>query len=125
MIDHISVVLVDDHALVRETLRCILEGYGNVTVVGEASNGRDAVDAVETLQPTIVVMDVHMPFMNGVEATACIKARHPRIVIIGLSVSTEQEVHAAMIRAGAAVLIPKEAACEQLHSAIELAVQGK
>lgn len=121
----IPVLLVDDHALVREALRRILERYGDVIVVGEASNGKEAVDAVETLLPTIVVMDIHMPFMNGIEATARIKARHPRISVIGLSVSTEKEHHAAMMAAGAAVLIPKEAACERLHSVIKLAVQGK
>jgi DNA-binding NarL/FixJ family response regulator len=120
----IPVLLVDDHALVREALRRILEGYGDVIVVGEASNGKEAVDAVETLLPTIVVMDIHMPFMNGIEATARIKARHPRISVIGLSVSTEQEHHAAMMAAGAVVLIPKEAACERLHSVIKLAAQG-
>jgi DNA-binding NarL/FixJ family response regulator len=120
-----SVVLVDDHALVRTALRCILEGYGDVTVVGEASNGRDAIDAVAMLQPIVVVMDIHMPFMNGIEATARIKARHPRVSVIGLSVSTERELHVAMTEAGALRLIPKETACEQLHSTISLAVQGK
>jgi DNA-binding NarL/FixJ family response regulator len=121
----ISVVLVDDHTGVRGVLRSILQGYGDVAVVGEASNGKDAVEAVEALHPTIVVMDIHMPFMNGIEATACIKGRHPSISIIGLSVNVEREVHAAMLRAGAAVIIPKEAAWEQLHSAIQLAVQGQ
>lgn len=120
----IPVLLVDDHALVREALRRILEGYGDVMVVGEASNGKEAVDAVETLLPTIVVMDINMPFMNGIEATARIKARHPRISVIGLSVSTEQEHHAAMMAAGAEVLIPKEAACDRLHSVIKRAAQG-
>lgn len=121
----ISVVLVDDHTGVREVLRSILQGYGDVAVVGEASNGKDAVEAVEALHPTIVVMDIHMPFMNGIEATACIKGRHPSISVIGLSVNVDQEVHAAMLRAGAAVIIPKEAAWEQLHFAIQLAVQDQ
>ena len=121
----ISVVLVDDHTGVREVLRSILQGYGDVAVVGEASNGKDAVEAVEALHPTIVVMDIHMPFMNGIEATACIKGRHPSISVIGLSVNVEREVHAAMLQAGAAVIIPKEAAWEQLHFAIQLAVQDQ
>lgn len=121
----ISVVLVDDHTGVREVLRSILQGYGDVAVVGEASNGKDAVEAVEALHPTIVVMDIHMPFMNGIEATARIKGRHPSISVIGLSVNVEREVHAAMLQAGAAVIIPKEAAWEQLHSAIQLAVQSQ
>jgi DNA-binding NarL/FixJ family response regulator len=120
----ISVLLVDDHALVREALRRILEGYGDVIVVGEASNGKEAVDAVEMLLPTTVVMDINMPFMNGIEATARIKARHPRISVVGLSVSTAQEHHAAMMAAGAAVLIPKEAASERLHSVIMMTVPG-
>lgn len=121
----VSVLLVDDHALVREALRRILERYGDVRVIGEASNGKEAIDAVETLLPTIVVMDINMPVMNGIEATACIKARHPCISVIGLSANTDPEHHAAMMAAGAAVLIPKEAACERLHSEIKLAVCGK
>ncbi|MBD0315237.1 MAG: response regulator [Nitrospiraceae bacterium] len=120
-----SVLLVDDHALVREALRRILEGYGDMIVVGEASNGKEAVDAVEMLLPTIVVMDISMPCMNGIEATARIKARHPRISVIGLSVTTEPDHHTAMMAAGATALIPKEAACDRLHSAIKQAVQGK
>jgi DNA-binding NarL/FixJ family response regulator len=125
MMQLISVVLVDDHPLVRETLRGILEDYGDVTVVGEASNGIDAVDAVDLLQPNIVVMDIHMPFMNGIVATACIKASHPYTSVIGLSVSMDRDIHGAMIGAGADVVIAKETAYEQLHSAIKLAVQGK
>lgn len=125
MMHLISVVVVDDHALVRKTLRSILEDYPDLTVVGEASNGREAVDVVERFQPTIVIMDIDMPVMNGIEATTKIKAHHPDILVIGLSVTTQRDFQAAMIQAGAAMIIPKEAACEQLHSAIELAVQGK
>ena len=125
MMHLISVVVVDDNALVRKTLRSILEGYPDLTVVAEASNGREAVEVVESFKPTIVVMDINMPVMNGIEATTKIKAHHPDILVIGLSVATQREFHLAMIRAGAAMLIPKEAAGEQLHSAITLAVHGQ
>ena len=111
-------LLVDDDEPVRKALRSVLEGYPDVVVIGEASNGREAVEAVEMLQPTIVVMDINMPVMNGIEATIQIKAHHPDILVIGLSVTTQPEVHSAMIQVGAEVLIPKEAAYEQLHSAI-------
>lgn len=121
----IDVLLVDDQAPVRQALRNVLERHPDLAIIGEAGNGREAVEAVEILQPTIVVMDIIMPVMNGIEATALIKVRHPRIVVIGLSVSTEQEHHAAMMAAGATILIPKEAASEELHSAIKLALQGK
>jgi DNA-binding NarL/FixJ family response regulator len=121
----IHVVLVDDHTMVREGLRSILEGYDNVTVVGEASNGREAVEAVEMLQPTIVVMDINMPIMNGIEATTFIKARHPHVTVIGLSVNAQKENKVRMTAAGAAALISKEDAFEELHAAIEQAIQRR
>ena len=92
-----------------------------VTEGSQASNGRDAIDAVETLKPAIVLMDISMPMINGIEATARITARHPHIAIIGLSVDNNPEQLAAMTRAGATLLLLKDMACEQLHSAITLA----
>jgi DNA-binding NarL/FixJ family response regulator len=118
----IDVLLVDDHAPIRAALRSVLECCPDVNVIGEAGNGRDAIDAVETLKPAIVVMDISMPMMNGIEATARILARHPHIAIIGLSVDANPEQLAAMTRAGATLLLLKDMAGEQLHSAITLAV---
>jgi DNA-binding NarL/FixJ family response regulator len=118
----IDVLLVDDHAPIRAALRSVLELYPDVHVIGEASNGRDAIEAVETLKPTIVVMDISMPIMNGIEATARIMARYPSIIIIGLSVDSNADQLAAMVQAGAALLLLKDMACEQLHSVIKQAV---
>jgi CheY-like chemotaxis protein/two-component sensor histidine kinase len=114
----IRVLLVDDHAMVRQGLRSVLEGYADIEVIGEASNGEEAVAMTERLRPSLVLMDINMPKMNGVDATAHIKTRHPEIVVIGLSVQAGHEPHLAMLKAGATRLLTKEAAVDQLHHAI-------
>jgi PAS domain S-box-containing protein len=114
----IRVLLVDDHAMVRQGLRSVLDAYPDVEVVGEASNGEEAVQMVERLRPSLVVMDINMPKMNGVEATAMIKARYPDTIVIGLSVQTGEEAQRAIIKAGAVVLLTKEAAVDELYRTI-------
>ncbi len=114
----IRVLLVDDHAMVRQGLRAVLESYPDVDVVGEAWNGEEAVARVEQLQPSIVVMDINMPKMNGIKATAQITSRFPGIIVIGLSVQAGGENEVAMRNAGAAMLLTKEAAVEELYRAI-------
>jgi CheY-like chemotaxis protein len=114
----IRVLLVDDHAMVRQGLRAVLESYPDVEVVGEAGNGEEAVAQVEGLQPTIVVMDINMPKMNGIKATSQITSRFPGSIVIGLSVQTGGENEVAMRNAGAVRLLTKEAAVEELYKAI-------
>jgi CheY-like chemotaxis protein len=114
----IRVLLVDDHAMVRQGLRAVLESYPDVEVVGEASDGEEAVAQVEGLQPTIVVMDINMPKMNGIKATSQITSRFPGSIVIGLSVQAGGENEVAMKQAGAAMLLTKEAAVEELYKAI-------
>lgn len=111
----IRVLLVDDHAMMRQGLRAMLEGYEDVQVVGEAVDGKDAVRLAEKFNPAIVVMDINMPTMNGIEATREIKARHPNIAVIGLSVNAGDDNRDAMAKAGAATLLTKEAAVEHLY----------
>jgi DNA-binding NarL/FixJ family response regulator len=111
----IRVLLVDDHAMMRQGLRAMLDGYEDVQVVGEATDGLDAVRMVEQLRPRIVVMDINMPKMNGIEATREITSRHHSSIVIGLSVNAGDDNYDAMIQAGAATLITKEAAVDQLH----------
>ncbi len=118
------VLIADDHAMVRQGLRSVLEAFPNVNVIGEASNGQEAVDLTEQLRPSAVVMDINMPCMNGIEATAKIKTRHPDIVVIGMSVNASVDNHDAMRTAGASMLLTKEAAVDQLHGAIQRAVHG-
>jgi DNA-binding NarL/FixJ family response regulator len=115
----IRVLLVDDHAMMRQGLRTVLDGYVDFEVVGEAQDGHEAIAAVEELRPTVVVMDLQMPNKNGFEATAAIKARHPDIIIIGLSVNADADNAEAMRKAGAAMLLTKEAAVKQLYTAIQ------
>jgi CheY-like chemotaxis protein len=112
------VLLVDDHAMVRQGLRSVLDAYADLHVVGEAQDGSEAVTLVEELRPHVVVMDINMPKMSGIEATARIKAYWPDILVIGISVNTDDDNRAAMKRAGAAVLLTKEAAVDELYAVI-------
>ena len=111
----VRVLLVDDHAMVREGLRSVLDSYDDVEIVGEASNGQDAVALVEQLRPALVVMDINMPGMNGIEATAHIRRTYPEIQVIGLSVNASGNNVQAMLKAGAVLLLTKEAACNELY----------
>ncbi|HJT20339.1 MAG TPA: PAS domain S-box protein [Nitrospira sp.] len=119
----IRVLLVDDHGMVRQGLRSMLETYPDVEVIGEASDGEEAVARVEQWQPAVVVMDINMPKMNGIDATAAIKLRHPDVIVIGLSVNAAGETEHAMLKAGAALLLTKEAAVDELHRAIRRSVE--
>ncbi|MGZ8365573.1 MAG: PAS domain S-box protein [Nitrospira sp.] len=114
----VRVLLVDDHAMVRQGLRAVLDAYADLHVVGEAHDGAEAVKLAEELGPQVVVMDINMPRMNGIEATTQIKARWPETRVIGISVNTGDGNSAAMKRAGAAIVLPKDTAVDQLHDAI-------
>ena len=120
----IRVLLVDDHTMMREGLRSVLDAHPDVTVVGEAVDGEAAVVAAEELQPTLIVMDINMPKMNGIEATAQITSRYPHIIVIGLSVNAGDANEKAMKEAGAVMLLTKEAAVDELYEAIQTAVKG-
>jgi DNA-binding NarL/FixJ family response regulator len=121
----IRVLLVDDHARVRAALRDLLESYPNLTLVGEASNGEEAVRLVKDLSPSVVVMDINMPKLNGIDATIRIKTSYPHVVIVGLSVSTSDAHRRAMTAAGATTLISKYMAVEQLYVQIQTAINGR
>ena len=114
----IGVVLVDDHAMIREGLRAVLANFPDIVLMGEAADGEEAVMLVRQVQPSVVVMDINMPKLNGIQATARIKAQFPYIVVIGLSVNADSENQDAMKRAGAARLLTKEAAVNELYRAI-------
>lgn len=119
----IRVLLVDDHAMVRQGLRSVLDTHPDMEVVGEAWNGKEAVALVRKLQPAVVIMDINMPGMTGIEATANIKAEFPSVVVIGLSVNAEADNQEAMKRAGAEKLLTKEAAVDRLYQAIQSALK--
>ena len=110
--------------MVRQGLRSLLDGYPDVDVIGEAWDGEEAVAAVEQLRPRVVVMDINMPKKNGIDATVEIKARHPDIEVIGLSVNAGGDNQTAMLKAGASRVLTKEAAVEYLYGAIQQAVKS-
>lgn len=122
--ERIRILLVDDHVMVREGLRKVLEGHDDLELVGEAGNGEEALELVEHLDPALVIMDVNMPKLNGIEATTRIKAQHPEIIVIGLSVNTGGETEKAMLKAGAVTLLPKEAAVSDLYQTIKATSQN-
>jgi DNA-binding NarL/FixJ family response regulator len=117
--------MVDDHPMVRQGLRAIVEQFEGLQVVGEAADGREGVRLAQSLRPDVVVMDVNMPTMDGVEATRQITATCPSIVVIGLSVHNSPQVESAMKEAGAAAYLTKDAAPEQLQQAISSAILQK
>lgn len=121
----IPVLIVDDHARVRQEIRSMLEDYPDIHVVGEARNGLEAIFLVEQLRPSIVLMDINMPKMNGIEATAQINKSYPDTSIIGFSVNATTDNEEAMKRAGAVQLVPKDAAVEELYDAICEAVTNR
>jgi signal transduction histidine kinase len=121
----IRLLLVDDHTMVRQGLRSLLESYEDVMIVGEGSNGEEAIELVEQLRPALVVMDLNMPKKNGIEATARIKARWPETVVIGLSVQAGEEARRAILNAGGAVLLTKEAAVDELYRTIREVLDGE
>jgi DNA-binding NarL/FixJ family response regulator len=97
----------------------LLKQYGDIQVVGEAANGEEAVALAESLEPDVVVMDVTMPKLDGLEATRRLKLKYPGMAVIGLSMHGTGPVEAAMIKAGALAFINKEAAVDGLYSTIQ------
>ena len=104
--------------MVRQGLRAIVEQFDRIQIVGEARNGQEAVQLAQQLMPDVVIMDVNMPTMDGVEATGQITASNPHVVVIGLSVHHSSQVADAMKQTGAAAYLTKDAAPEHLYQAI-------
>ncbi|MBN2551664.1 MAG: response regulator transcription factor [Spirochaetales bacterium] len=121
----ISVLIVDDHGMVRQGLRTYLSLMEDIKVVGEAQNGSEAVAQVRRLKPDVVLMDLVMPQMDGIEATRQISELRPETRIIVLSSFTEDDKVFPAIRSGAAGYLLKDIAPAELASAIRAVVQGK
>lgn len=117
------VLLVDDHALLRQGLRTVLEEYADVEVVGEATDGAHAVILAKSLKPDVVIMDVNMPRLDGIEATRQLKKELPGTIVIGLSVDNNKAVVELMREAGAVCYLTKDVASEQLHDTIVQALR--
>lgn len=122
--DSIRVILADDHRMMREGIRALLEREKGIEVVGEASNGREVLLLARKLCPDVVVMDVSMPLLNGIEATRQIRRDCPEVRVLILTVHENREYVAQLLAAGADGYIIKRAAGAELVSAIHTVYQG-
>lgn len=123
--EKIKLVLADDHALVREGTRQLLERYNDLEVVGEAANGEQAIELAKRLRPDLVVMDIRMPGLSGLEATRQIKAECPGVAVLVLTAHDDDEYVFALLQAGADGYLLKTAETEELVRAIRAAYAGK
>lgn len=121
----IRVLLVDDHAMVRQGLRSVLDGYPDLTIIAEAGDGEEAVALAKLLHPDLIVMDVNLPRLDGIEATRRIRIDRPDALIVGLSVNEAEHVVSAMKAAGAAAFLTKDSAADHLYETIEAVVEGR
>ncbi|HKQ38762.1 MAG TPA: response regulator transcription factor, partial [Verrucomicrobiae bacterium] len=127
MVKHrsIKVLLADDHFLVRQGLRSSLSEYPQIEIVGEASNGREAVDKAERLSPDVVLMDINMPEMNGLEATAALRKRGSGARVLALTVHNNKQYILQIIRSGAQGYILKDTSPDELVRGIEAVLNGE
>lgn len=121
----IRVLLAEDHAIVREGLRSLLEKQPEIEIVCDAEDGRMAVERARELQPDVVIMDITMPNLNGVEATRQITKEFPEIKVIALSVHSNRIFVADMLEAGAVGYVLKECLFDELVQAIQAVITGK
>lgn len=114
----IKVMIVDDHTVLRDTLKLLLDAHPEVEVVGEAADGRQAIDLAERIKPDIILMDTAMPGLNGIEATETIHKRLPRTKVLMLSGYGYEDRVSAALRAGASGYVLKSATADELLGAI-------
>lgn len=119
------IVLVDDHRMFRDGLKALLERQPSMEVVGESDNGAEAVALSEQLKPDVVVMDVTMPQLNGVEATRRILATTPSAKVLGLSMNADRRYVVAMFEAGAAGYLVKNSAADELIQALQSVMRNQ
>jgi two-component system response regulator NreC len=121
----IRILVADDHTLLRNGIRALINDYPDILILGEAENGREAVQLAHQLRPSLVLMDIAMPLLNGLEATRQIKREHPEIKVLILTMYDHEEYFWQVIEAGASGYLVKQAAASELVSAIRAVNRGE
>lgn len=121
----INVLLADDHTIVREGIRSLLEARKEIKVVGEASTGKEAVEKAGEIRPDIVIMDISMPILNGLEATRQIRRLYPECKVLVLTMHENRESVRQILKAGAIGYVIKKSAAGQLFNAIDAVNRGE
>jgi two-component system response regulator NreC len=120
----IRIQLADDHMITREGLKALIQNEKNMEIVAEVDNGRSAVEKAVSLIPDVIIMDINMPGLNGIEATKQILAQHPQIKIIALSMFSERRYVMGMLKAGVSGYLLKDCAFNELLNAIKTVLKG-
>jgi two-component system response regulator NreC len=121
----IRLLLVDDHQVVRSGLRMLLSNETDVEIVGEAGTAREALNFVQALKPNVVLMDIGLPDLSGIDATREIRRTNPEVAVVALTIHEDEEYFFKMLEAGASGYVPKRAAPEELLTAIRSAAVGE
>jgi DNA-binding NarL/FixJ family response regulator len=121
----VRVLLVDDQALFREALATLLEVHAGIDVVGEAGNGAEALDRVPVVRPDVVLMDLHMPVLDGIAATTRLRVEHPDVRVLALTTFDDDEDVFAALRAGAVGYLLKDVSSDRLVEALLAAARGE
>lgn len=123
--DKIKILIADDHKIVRDGLKTLLKSQDDMEIVGETMDGRSTVKAVASLSPDIVIMDIAMPHLNGIEATRQIVNDHPGVKVVALSMHSDKRFVTEMLQAGASAYLLKDCAFEELVIAINAVKNNK
>src|SRR4030066_2233259 len=121
----INLLLVDDHQVVRTGLRMLLEGEPDMKIIGEADSGLQALEKAKEPSPNVIVMDITLPDISGIEATKLIKEAFPDIAVVALTIHEDEQYFFEMLQAGASGYVPKRAAPEDLITSIRAAFAGE
>jgi len=122
--DTIRILVADDHALLRDGIRSLLSAYDDMDVIGEALDGKDAIEKAKELAPDLVIMDIAMPVMDGMQATRHITKQLPGVKVLMLTQHDNKEYKAMCQEIGAAGFVPKRALAKELVSAIRAVQEG-
>ena len=121
----IKILLVDDHQILRDGIRSLVKGYDDMEVIGEAADGRETLDMVEKLSPDVVIMDISMPDLNGIDATRMIINEAPDVKVIALSMHHDKQFVSEIFKAGASGYLIKDSAFDELEHAIRIVMSGQ